>query len=282
MHLHVLIRVLPRGLKSEDTVGNSPKQQETQDMTSVERLLVAALAQLDAVYEPIRDPQFPAWSSVWQLRWSCAAAGLPYRAGGSKEAERILTEAVAAGFVQRRRARSKTTGIQLTTDGLLTAWTLTGTSADAPLVATREVDRLAEYTEGAWVRETSFNHARGWGDGCSEELKAVFHWLLPALVAGWVKSNCDMLGRVGYQVTPEGREAMYTLAPAPDEDEVPIAPPEASPEVVQEYLSTYREATFWCDSLRPGSVGPRSEIGELPLSAAVWSGGPPHDAEVGP
>ena len=88
------------------------------------------------------NPMTEYWPATWVLRRNYPERGLPWRAGGSKEHERALTEVVKVGWLVRRRANRKTTGVRLTPSGLVEAWRLVGIDPDDAFVVTEEVDRL--------------------------------------------------------------------------------------------------------------------------------------------
>lgn len=241
-------------------------------MTPVDELTVVLYGQASALYEPYRWPHKPCWAATHILRAGYAAAGMPYRASGDKNSERDLTLAVALGLVVRRRGRSKTVGARLTAAGVREAWRLLGIPADDALAVAHEVHRLAP-EEGRWVAEIEFNGGRGWGDSHSAELKEIGALHLPALVVGWVESNCDPAGRVGYRVTPAGREAVAAAeAPGGVAEGPDAAAPEPEPGALDLYLSTRGEALRWLDSLKPGAVGDSPELGALPLPPGAFTG----------
>jgi hypothetical protein len=207
-------------------------------MTSVDELLIGMLAQVDAMYEPIWDVRSPAWSALWQLRWAYPQRGMPWRGHADKQAERDLTAAIAEGLVLRRKGRQKTTGVRLTDRGLRRAWELVGIPADQAIVVAAEVARLAGIAR-RWVPEIEFNNNCGWGDGRQCELKLIAFFHRPALTSGYVASNCDYFGRVGYAVTDAGQAALDADGgePAPD-------PPDPEPGMLDTYVRTYQETIY--------------------------------------
>lgn len=239
-------------------------------MTSACQILVESLAFADALFEPIRDPMVEYWAAVWVLRWRYAERGLPYRGGGSKDSERALTELVKAGLVVRRRAVQKTIGIRLTPSGLAEAWRLIGVGPDDALVVTREVHRLGSGRR--WVPEVRFNQGRGWGDGHQADLKSVCRFHLPALTAGWIESQCDSFGRVGFRTTRGGLDAMVEAETSfsSDVNAGHSRPPEAAPDVVELYVGSYAESIAWLNAQTDVSVDSRGEIGNLPLPTSAW------------
>jgi hypothetical protein len=234
-------------------------------MTPVEQLIVGLLAQADSVFEPLRDPKSSTWAATHVLRSGYAARGLPWRGGGSKEAQRDLAEAAAIDLVVRRKGRSRTVGVKLTRAGLDRAWRLVGVDPADALAVVREVDRLAPL--GIWVRETRFSNGMGWGDGNEAELAEVARFHRPALAAGWIESNSDARRHVAYRTTKAGRAAL--AAPAEATGPEPDAPSKEAGDI---YARVYAETIMWLDSITPESVGAaKLELGELPLSCAVWA-----------
>jgi hypothetical protein len=212
----------------------------------------------------------PCWAAVWAVRWAYRRKGLPWRAGGEKEAERGLTALVGAGLLQRRRAARKTTGVKVTPAGFIEGWLLIGVSPDAALELTRRVHRLG--AGGRWVRETSFTGGRGWGDNDSQALKEAVVLMRPALTRQWVESNCDMYNRVGYRVTEAGSAALAgpVAASLDGNGQHGADPPEPDVEALEVYHVAYGEMIAWLDAQTAPSVEARGEIGAIPLSTAEW------------
>jgi hypothetical protein len=239
-------------------------------MTFVQQILVQCLAQVDALWEPLRVPMAESWAAVWVVRWDYRKKGLPWRAGGEKEAERGLTALVGAGLLQRRRAARKTTGVKVTPRGFCEGWRLVGVAPDAALELTRRVHQLG--AGGRWVRETSFTGGMGWGDGNVEALKHAVVLMRPALARRWVESHCDLYNRVGYRVTGAGLAALAAPVEASEggngrHGADPPAPDDAAFDV---YNDAYKDMIMWLDSQTNVSVGARGEIGPAPLSTAEW------------
>jgi len=230
-----------------------------------DKILVQALAFASALHEPLRDVRAPFWASTWRLRDVYRRSGSPYRGSAGMESSRALSELARDGLVVRRRGQRKTVGIKLTEAGLDATWRLVGRNPADALMVAGEVDRLG--LGGRWVRETAFNHGRGWGDGFSAELKIVQAFHSPALVAGWMESNCDMLGRVGYRTTQAGREALVEDEGIHDSGS---EPPEPDREVLDLFDQHYRESLNWLSSQDAASVGARGSIGNLPLPPTAW------------
>jgi hypothetical protein len=99
-------------------------------------------------------------------------------------------------------------------------------------------------------------------------LKAVVASHSPALVAGLIESNCDVLGRVGYRTTHSGREA---LAEAKGIHDSGSKPQEPDGEILDLVEQAYSESITWLNSQDAASVGARGSIGRIPLATDVWA-----------
>jgi hypothetical protein len=126
------------------------------------------------------------------------------------------------------------------------------------------------------------NEGRGWGDGCEGELKKVIARLRPALLLGWVESNCDVHGQVAYCVTELGQAALYKAALAHSgngQSDHAAEPPEPDDDALEAYNIAYTDMIIWLDAQTNLSVDARGEIGEIPLSCAVWDDGSPEEPD---
>jgi hypothetical protein len=249
-------------------------------ITLNQSIVVECLAQVDALFEPIRSPHSECWGATWVLRRRFARRGLPWYGGGDFERERSLHRLVAAGLLRRRKAVRKTIAAALTPEGYRKAWELVGVSPTAALELTRRVDQLG--AGGRWVRETSFTGGMGWGDGNGEALKLAVVMMRPALTRQWVESNCDVFNHVGYRVTGAGLAALAEPAAAPldgNGQHGPADPPEPDVEALEVYHVAYGEMIAWLDAQTSLSVDARGEIGAIPLSTAVWEA--THESSAG-
>lgn len=227
-------------------------------------LLLTCMAWTDALFRPLRNPRDASWAAVWALRARHGSQGLPYRSEGGMADSRALTQAVEAGWIRRFRGERKTKGVALTMPGLTEAWKLLSIPQDDAIVIAREVARRGP----GWVAEVALNNGRGWGDGHHQELDLLERFYRPALAARWIESHCDSCSRVGYRCTPAGFEAMKShpadAEPMPD-------PPPANRAAIETYCRSFVEAASWLESKSAITVDCRGELGEIPLSAAVWA-----------
>ena len=237
-------------------------------MTLVQEILVESLAFADALHEPIREPMASHWPATWVLRWRYPRCGLPWRGGGDKRHERALTEAVKGGWLVRRRASRKTIGVRLTTSGLAEAWRLIGVHPHTALIVTRECARLGP--DRRWVAEIHFNRGKGWGDEHASSLKEIQAFHRHARTSGYIDSNCDSHGRVGYRCMEIGRSALAEAARQNGHADPGEEVPEPDPETLELYDRSYMESINWLNSQTNVSVGARGEIGQIPLPTSAW------------
>ena len=218
-------------------------------LSDVDVLLIACLAQVDALFWPLRDPRHPAWPAIWATRWAYPHRGLPWRGGGSKEAERALASAARQGLIARQRGRAKTVGVALTRPGLERAWQRIGLRRDSDTVVARYIESMA--VAGTWIPETTFDVDRNVTAGAH----------LPALVTGLVESNCTVHGHVAYRLTSKPPVAPVCSDPWPDPD----------PTALALYETAFVEALTQRQSLHSDAGGTMREIGEIPLSYAAFA-----------
>lgn len=220
-------------------------------------LLATLLGGLHALHVPVRDPDHPAWPATWTARREYARRGLPWRAGGSKAAERLLARLARQGLVRRHRAAQKTVAVTLLHPGIDAASRLIGIDPiGEPAVFVRELLRLGG-GRVKWIGETKLNNGRGWGDGRESELRIVEDSALPALCIGWAVSNADVHGHVCYRPTPDGRAAATAWSG-------PLDSPHAVPGALEAYGEALNDTLCF---LRRPMERPR-DLGEIPLSAA--------------
>jgi hypothetical protein len=213
--------------------------------------------------------RFDHWAAIWVLRWRFSSEGLPWRGGGDKAHERALTEAARAGWLVRRRASRKTIGVLLTPAGMSEGWRLVGIPGDAAARALQDVNRLGRGHQ--WVPEISFTRGnRGWGDAHGAELRALAIRFSPGLTLGWIESNCDTAGRVGYRVSDIGK-TILAKGHAPANGKATRKPP-PDPAALRCYERSYLESISWLNAQTRKSVGRPGEIGPCPLNTEVWAG----------
>ncbi len=230
------------------------------DSVDAVRVLVRLLGQLHALWVPMREPDRPYWAAVWELRRHYRRKGLPWRAGGQKAAERLLTALADAGLVRPVCVGRRTVATILTPEGMTAAGKLIGVGPMAAVSFAATLERFRPM--GQWVPEVLLNDGRGWGDGHHQELAAIEDVALPALAAGYVEANCARGGQVAYRVLPAGAEAVLAWDGSEADD------PVADQEAVAAYDSAMAVGLGWLRSL------PRlpREIGKLPLSPLEVAG----------
>ncbi len=236
-------------------------------MTLKDAVVITALSQVDALFEPIRDWRADFWVATHHLRANYSRHGLGYRGSGLKESERALRSLAKSRLIARRRGANKTVAIVLLEAGFREGWRLTGVGQDQAIVVLTEAARLRP--AGQWVPETAFNEGRGWGDGDhSAELKNIQRFHTPALSLRWLESQADFYGRVGYRVTPRGLEVLRKDASEGEHEELPAVEPER--EAVDLYLRVYADSIHWLDAQTNILVGRRGETGPAFLPLTAW------------
>lgn len=252
------------------------------------QLLVRLVAQVDALWIPLRDPREPCWPYVWELRRSFPENGINWHAGGAqsvrKSLERQLKELVAARLVKTYRRGGRTSSVALTFRGDAVARSLANLRPlDMAVELVQELHSLRDHPESSastagsnrhintrpWIPETLLNYhtpGGGWGDGRSEELIDVVHRLALPQALGWVETLCDTQRHVYCRLTEPG---------------LWIATGEAQPPAIPDDLPGRQE---WAEDLyddaraaHRGSLWSYSEysndIGKVPLPASFLTKG---------
>lgn len=175
--------------------------------------LLDLLAEVDALFEPIRD-----WSStrrnaaIIKARRQFHERGIPFRTAGGTGSERTAAtraadelEATKLVVFSRRRGRRTTWKLSEAEDWRLRWWTHQAEVHEMAL-ALFAVDVVSATLEGAICPEIRLTGGRGWDGEPSEQLLGIEELLLPALVRDFVVSHSDHHGRVGYSLTDSGRK----------------------------------------------------------------------------
>ena len=225
-------------------------------MTAADVLLAKLLGECHALWLPLRAPMAPYWAAVWEIRRLYRQRGLPWRGQGDKEQARALTALVGAGLVRRVRGKEKTTGVILTTAGILRGGDLAGFVRNEAELFVSELLKHGE--AGSWIPEICLTGGVGWGDSRQDELQAVEDTALQALALGYAESNCDVHGRVYYRVTPAGVAAVQEWDGSLPE------PPEADPDTAAAYRDGFEGGLARLHALQR----PHREVGEIPLSCS--------------
>jgi hypothetical protein len=182
---------------------------------------------------------------------------------GRKQVQRALDDLVGRNRVISFQPNTvKTLGVRLTGQGDQYARALAGLPGVADAVPM--VERLTALEEGPdaceflgriWIPETVLAGVR-WGDNQHRQAFVdVEERLLPALVRGWVGSNCSMYGHCWYCVRPAGRKDLRKSLS-------PMELPAASEQARSEYYSRIREEYEGLSTAQPRCD---REIGEIPM-----------------
>jgi hypothetical protein len=230
---------------------------------SAAALLIRLLGQQDALFVPFRDAGASWWAAAWSARREYARTGLRWRGRARKQDERDLVRlAKKRLLVKVKKGSAKTLSIRLSDEGDRIARALAGIETfDAGVCSFEELRHLASVREengttlhGGWIPETDLSDGVGWGDGNQQELTVVQAVAMPALVRGWVESNCDSKRHVYYRNAVAGEivaEAMSHKVVLPSEVDGGAA-------IYDESLGESREALKMADA-------PAGEIGAIPL-----------------
>jgi hypothetical protein len=240
--------------------------------------LVELLAGTDAIFAPIRcwEPNSHV-CAVLERRELFQRLGLPYRGGGTaaerKEAERIADAIEATGNIAFFRQRGKRTHWRLTDIGDWRMRRLVGSHGVGAMIATMLAVSAHEHR-----LQTSNGIPEKWLIGLEYEahdagrrMARLAETLLPALARGFVESHGDCDGRVGYALTPTGRELLNDFAAGrdaiPDDRDLPDYD-QAAGDFYEECLDTA------CAELRTATPSRENSVA-IPLSCGCW----PDDAE---
>ncbi len=239
-------------------------------MTSRELLLIELVACVDAVWAPMRSPDWtsPYLSTNFYLaRNDFPTLGIAWVAGGATAAQRLaktreLDELQAAGLVIRSGSERKTRVI-LTDRGDELARRLAGLPCmDAALATLEEIARIGTPAVGGpSVCELELARLGDYENTveCHAELAIVEMMIAPALRRGWAVSDSSTGGCVWYCLTEAGAEALTG-----EHADFGDMPDEVSGGYVR-YGKDYHAAR---KAIRTAAPDDTREIGFLPLSAS--------------
>jgi len=241
--------------------------------TTTNNLLVAILAKVDAVFQPLRTWEGKLPAVLHERRWDYLAGhGIPWHATGADEAERkkhqrLLGDLADAGLITIIRSKAKTMRVALTDRGDETARRLAGCAgwqfglASLAEIA-RRMDQQGFTVRGTrWLPEIALAGVEYGDAGFGGEIALTEELAGAALARGWIESNSDIQGRVSYHITKLGENVLRSSPLPPECDGV-----EACPELIRLYER-------WLDTEKTALAGlsPKipMEIGSMPLPASV-------------
>lgn len=239
-----------------------------------DQILLALLAATDAVFIPDRDPLARQRHAViHERRKMFRHGGVPWASErvlpglddtGRKQVQRLLDELALAGLVLTFQPKgAKTLGARLSDAGDARARALAGLPALCDAVAVlgqlgdlERTDATCAFLGRTWLPETALAGVR-WGDNARRhKFVEVEEKLLPALVQGWVESNCSVQRHCWYALVPAGREQLGKPVTAAS------GLPPTSDQARREYY--YRvQAEF--HALAAAKPACEREIGEIPM-----------------
>jgi len=193
-----------------------------------DQILVAILAATDAVFLPDRSPiSSPRHQVICERRkyfpthgvpWASEKAGPGLDEAGRKQAQRALEGLVAHGLVHTVQPKlAKTLGVKLTEVGDRELRAKVGLpSFDEAISALEQIaicETACEFVGLRWVPETALTDAQWGDDERRQEFVKLEDRLLPALVRGFVRSNCSVKGHCWYSLTKAGEKFLAKERP---------------------------------------------------------------------
>lgn len=232
--------------------------------------LVELLGKTDALWLPRRSLAAREHFSVRRQQY--ADAGVPWTSGEAaaaqrKAEQRRLEDAAASGDVEVFKSGGRAAGVRLTDEGEAAAREAVGLpgieharEVAAELLAKGDVIGGVVLGNERWVPECVMGCCE-WGDPCAGgNLWGYLEtYVAPALVRGWILSNCTTAGHAYYSVTVAGAEAAATATPQP-----------APPEGMVKFWKAYRRAVK-DEEIRIAAIDPGREIGEIPFAMSAWT-----------
>ena len=190
-------------------------------LTPTDSILVSLVAATDAIWLPSRECHGggngvnAAVTNCHELRKQFGEFGLSLASGettdaGRKQKQRAVDDMSSKSLLTiAKPGLTKTIFVKLTEGAYGHIRQQCGLPGSG--VGFRTLELVAEHSkrpatvmQDIWIPETKLNGGRGWGDGHQNELFDVAQRALPALVAGWLTTNCDSSRRVYYNVTATG------------------------------------------------------------------------------
>jgi hypothetical protein len=240
-------------------------------MSEDDKILIAILAQTDAVFRPARRDDWvaPAPCNLYNARQRFSTAGVPFDTGGGDETgrknqQRDLNRLAKSGLLILCGGKRRE-GVKLTEPAEIGLRALCGLpSLRDSHAMLRKIIKLAAMAEGMTLTREIW--LAGFEDYHNTSACKAAPWkislaLAPALCRGFVESRSDCFGRCCYVATDKGREAAKLPAPSL---------PAGLPRYQDIANKLYYEATIAArQKLRTATPTSPSEIGQCPLSASL-------------
>ncbi len=245
-----------------------------------ENVLVTLSARELALFAPWRERHWRTMgvvAGISELQHQFRRQGLRWTAGGTvnerKQAEEQIRELRRADLVTAA-GRTQDRHLRLTTRGRWLACMLCG--ARDLLDAHQAVKTLLDFAPaGRLISELLPARLKNYKtpEQYEKRLFAFQCIAVPAILENWIAVHSDMLGRVAYSVTHEGKAAAARPAPEPPEDLLEAAAavdPDALMDLFWTEYGDERDRLMAAQPSHPNAVGP------IALSAGLW------DEVVGP
>lgn len=240
-------------------------------MDSNNKTLIQLLSMTDAIYRPLRRPDWQSHSPAVAYEIRQSAAGIPWTIGGSAynrvKAERELQRLAERRLVILHGKGARRSGVSLATDGEHIARSLCG----LPTVANswrflRQViakavndDDYGPLCPEYWLTDPPLKSYAG---DYQAALMAVQDNAAPGLLRGWLETKSDIHGRAYYLPTDAGLDAA---------DAEPPKVPDGLPGEAEGAARFYYESVLeFRDKMRDMKPANPSEIGPIPLPASIW------------
>jgi hypothetical protein len=230
-------------------------------------LLIELQANSDALWNPLRrSPGDNALAcAVHERQLQYRESGLALRGGGSakgrQQHSRRLAEARKAGLLTTKGRTHPTVKLTDLAENALSSLTARYRLTEVwPLLELVAAITEAGCTNLGFVSETDIIGAADYDDVTSAELATLENQALPLLSRGWLASNSDVQGRVGYAITATGRKALAKGCPA--EGALPDFDEEAADLYESLFLAALAERPSWRPEHTNNVV--------IPLSCGLW------------
>ena len=229
--------------------------------------LIPLVATVDAVFAPVRRYTDAQGHRALELRDEFEVhGGVPYSPSGDsaerKQANRTADDLEAAGLVEFSRSRGRRKHWRLSDAGEWAMRAYCGLPGVRPmhvaLLAIQDNER-AGYLNTGHVPETALTGC-DWGDrGADDAILLVEQLLAPAFSCGYVGSNSDCEGHVGYALTRAGHK--WLACPPPPPSDLPAFSSRAND----------RYFRLWGDELKRLDSEPCKTVDvHIPLSCGLW------------